>query len=214
MLCTACLFPTAACLPVQVHDTITRYREILRVNHSTEAYVIVLTKNLDPATVQAQLTLDCIDTDGAPQVALALTLDVIKTALPYVTSMMWPLQKRLQLPQPNCGPTPPAEHGCANETVALRNIGRETESFLWFITRRYDSVAEYTLFTQAAPLAAAVSAFSAVFTHPLITLPYPARRSLPGFGVICSRSFWRRRPCSRQPCAPFKHRDARYTDRV
>ena len=50
-----------------------------------------------------------------------------------------------------------AEHGCANETVALRNIGRETESFLWFITQRYDSLAEYTLFTQAAPLAADVS---------------------------------------------------------
>ena len=51
-----------------------------------------------------------------------------------------------------------AEHGCANETVALRNVGRETESFLWFIVQRYDSLAEYTLFTQAAPLAAAVSA--------------------------------------------------------
>ena len=49
------------------------------------------------------------------------------------------------------------ENGCANETVALRNIGRETESFLWFITQRYDSMAEYTLFTQAAPLAADVS---------------------------------------------------------
>jgi len=51
-----------------------------------------------------------------------------------------------------------AEHGCANETVALRNVGRDTESFLWFIVQRYDSLAEYTLFTQAAPLAAAVSA--------------------------------------------------------
>ena len=50
----------------QVHDTITRYREILAVNHSTSPYVIVLTKNLDPATVQAQLTLNCTDTDGAP----------------------------------------------------------------------------------------------------------------------------------------------------
>lgn len=49
----------------QVHDTITRYREILAVNHSTAPYVIVLTKNLDPATVQAQLTLNCTDTDGA-----------------------------------------------------------------------------------------------------------------------------------------------------
>ena len=49
----------------QVHDTITRYREILHVNHSTAPYVIVLTKNLDPATVQAQLTLNCTDTDGA-----------------------------------------------------------------------------------------------------------------------------------------------------
>ncbi len=48
-----------------MHDTITRYREILAVNHSIAPYVIVLTKNLDPATVQAQLTLNCTDTDGA-----------------------------------------------------------------------------------------------------------------------------------------------------
>ena len=83
LLCRA--LPVADCGPrsEQVHDTITRYREILRVNHSTEAYVIVLTKNLDPATVQAQLTLNCTDTDGAPpRIALAPIPDVVSTPCP------------------------------------------------------------------------------------------------------------------------------------
>ena len=56
--------PDSCPLIVQVSETIIRYREILLANHSTVPYVIVLTKNLDPATVQSQLTLDCVDTDG------------------------------------------------------------------------------------------------------------------------------------------------------
>ena len=47
----------------------------------------------------------------------------------------------------------PAERGCANETISLRNVGRETESFLWYINQRYHSLASYTLFTQALSMA-------------------------------------------------------------
>ena len=62
---------------------------------------------------------------------------------------------------------PHAERGCANETISLRNVGRETESFLWYINRRYHSLASYTLFTQAASMAPEVrtNSFYTLYLH-------------------------------------------------
>ena len=57
---------------------------------------------------------------------------------------------------------PHAERGCANETISLRNVGRETESFLWYINQRYHSLASYTLFTQAASMAPEVRRHAAL----------------------------------------------------
>jgi len=70
-------------------------------------------------------------------------------------------------PSPILLPCRAAEHGCANETVALRNVGRETESFLWFIVQRYDSLAEYTLGTALAAAAMQTSPGLASAAEPL-----------------------------------------------
>ena len=44
---------------------ITNYTRILRDNHTVEPYIVVLTKNVDPRTVQDRLTLKCTATEGA-----------------------------------------------------------------------------------------------------------------------------------------------------
>ena len=51
--------------PPQIHIMIANYTRILRDNHTVEPYVVVLTKNVDPRTVQDRLTLKCKATDGA-----------------------------------------------------------------------------------------------------------------------------------------------------
>jgi len=48
----------------QIEIMIANYTRILRANHSVEPYVVVLTKNVDPRTVQNRLTLKCKPTEG------------------------------------------------------------------------------------------------------------------------------------------------------
>ena len=52
----------------QIEIMIANYSRILRDNHTVEPYVVVLTKNVDPRTVQNRLTLKCKPTEGALQV--------------------------------------------------------------------------------------------------------------------------------------------------
>ncbi len=49
----------------QIEIMIANYTRILRANHTVEPYVVVLTKNVDPRTVQNRLTLKCKPTEGA-----------------------------------------------------------------------------------------------------------------------------------------------------
>ena len=51
----------------QIEIMIANYTRILRDNHTVEPYVVVLTKNVDPRTVQNRLTLKCKPTEGAPR---------------------------------------------------------------------------------------------------------------------------------------------------
>lgn len=44
-----------------------------------------------------------------------------------------------------------ASAGCTYEIVGLQNSGRETESYLWFLSSRYSALADHTLFTQSKP---------------------------------------------------------------
>jgi hypothetical protein len=44
---------------------IKNYTRILRDNHTVDPYIVVLTKNVDPRTVQDRLTLKCTATEGA-----------------------------------------------------------------------------------------------------------------------------------------------------